>query len=183
MYLGASYIRFSRLGFLGANIGRNLPSAPSGTGEGLIEMETDTNGDKNSELETRTLRSSDGPADQRRSTPPEVVLADMWGTGAPAPQAPAGEAGGGSRAPSSSGGCDEDHDGCSQPVATVEEGRGILYCCGRRLDWFEVEDSPVLEASCASCKTTYAMDTGSDYFEIDAEDPPESRPILLRFAS
>jgi len=44
----------------------------------------------------------------------------------------------------------------------IGEYRGVLYCCGNKLEWQKVERSTVLDAACKTCGTQYSMDPGDD---------------------
>ena len=61
-----------------------------------------------------------------------------------------------------------DFDGCrgSGPARRSNileiEGRGVLHCCGERLDWERMDGTDILEATCERCDAVYAMDPGTD---------------------
>ncbi len=72
--------------------------------------------------------------------------------------------------------------GAEELVGLRETGIGIPVCCGRKLSWWKERGSAVFEAECMNCGTSYAMDRGYDYFEIDEEDPGESYGRFVRRA-
>lgn len=43
-----------------------------------------------------------------------------------------------------------------------DEGIGVLCCCGKRLIWEPQEGTSVMEVTCPTCGTVYAMDRGDD---------------------
>ncbi len=53
------------------------------------------------------------------------------------------------------------------------EGKGVLYCCGRRLSWERAECGCCMEVVCGQCDTLYVMalaDEDGEPDEIRLED-------------
>ena len=47
-------------------------------------------------------------------------------------------------------------------MSMIEEGQGVLYCCGKMLVWMPQEGTKVYEVTCENCGTVYAMDKGEE---------------------
>jgi len=127
-----------------------------GKGDGMIDMENDTEGHKDCEPEIRTMRPEEGAGYPPTSAPPDAAYADMWGLGAPVPRPSSLQADIDSDA-FSSGSCEGEGDGGSDPLGAAVKGKGVLYCCGRRLAWEQSECGCCMEVTCEHCGTTYAM--------------------------
>ena len=48
---------------------------------------------------------------------------------------------------------------------------GVLYCCGKRLIWEPQEGTSVMEVTCPTCGTNYAMDRGEDLDDVADHEP------------